>query len=340
MGKKATPPRSFNTIRRSQTKVRAQRRRTQNVLLLAMFATVALILVTLLVLGGFMIANTIIDARPAPDNSDNNTPSANTITFVQTTKSSGAIHSGTLILVNKDYKYTFPIGVMLDDISENAAKKADNSTTIYGPVPGVELLEQETLQALNSMMYKYDELFGDTKFAVSSAYRTEAAQGALGSNVKPGESEHHTGYCVALQVGDPGGNDRKNLDPDTDRWFYQNCYKFGFVVRYPEEKANITGVSRYKHCFRYVGVAHATYMHQNNLCLEEYLDLLKSSYSSAATRLTISAADGFDYDVYYVAASGAEVTTIDVPTSDFAYTVSGDNRGGYIVTVKKPVPAA
>ena len=112
------------------------------------------------------------------------------------------------------------------------------------------------------------------------------------------------------------------------------------MVRYPEGKESITGVSNYKHCFRYVGVAHATYMYQNNLCLEEYLDLLKNSYSSAATRLTISAADGFDYDVYYVAASDSEVTTIDVPTSDFAYTVSGDNRGGFIVTVKKPVPAA
>ena len=339
MGNKATPPRSFNTIRRSQTKVRAQRRRTQNVLLLAMFATVALILVALLVLGGFAIANAIIDARPAPDNGGNNTPSTNTITFVQTTKSSGAIHSGTLILVNKDHKYTFPIGVLLDDIRENAAKKA-NGKPIYDPVTGVELLEKETLQALNAMMYKYDEIYNDATFAISSAYRTEAAQGALGSEVKPGESEHHTGYCVALQVFDSTGKNRVNLDPETDHWFYQNCYKYGFIVRYPDEKKDITGVDRYEHCFRYVGVAHATYMYQNNLCLEEYLDLLKNSYSSAATRLTISAADGFDYDVYYVAASDSEVTTIDVPTSDFAYTVSGDNRGGFIVTVKKPVPAA
>ena len=341
MGNKATPPRSFNTIRRSQTKVRAQRRKNQAVVLLAILATGALILLSLLVLGGFSIVNNIISANsPSQGQTPPPPSSTNNITFVQTTKSSGAIHSGTLILVNKDYKYTFPIGVMLDDISENAAKKADNSTTIYGPVPGVELLERETLQALNSMMYKYDELFGDTKFAVSSAYRTEAAQGALNSEVKPGESEHHTGYCVALQVFDSTGKNRVNLDPETDHWFYQNCYKYGFIVRYPDEKKDITGVDRYEHCFRYVGVAHATYMYQNNLCLEEYLDLLKNSFSSAATRLTISAADGFEYDVYYVAASGSEITTIDVPTSNYEYTVSGDNRSGFIVTVKKPTPAA
>lgn len=333
MGKKATPPRSFNTIRRSQTKVRAQRRRTQNVLLLAMFATVALILVTLLVLGGFMIANTIIDARPAPDNSGNNNPPANTITFVQTTKSAADTLVGNLILVNSENRYTFPVGVSLLRIYDNMATKPDGGT-IYRPVSTDYKLESGALQALNAMMNKYYEFDEEAYFAISSAYRTlEDQENLPNKDIQPGYSDHHTGYCAAIQYGD-----RSNLE--ADHWFYQNCYKFGFVVRYPEEKANITGVSGYKHCFRYVGVAHATYMHQNNLCLEEYLDLLKSSYSSAATRLTISAADGFDYDVYYVAASGAEVTTIDVPTSDFAYTVSGDNRGGYIVTVKKPVPAA
>ena len=338
MGNKATQPRSFNTIRRSQAKVRAKRRQTQRVLLLAMFATVALILVALLVFGGFAIVNAIIDARPDTDNNNNDsTPPANVLTFLQTTKTADAIHSGTLILVNKDYKYTFPFGVMLDDLSKEVNS---NGKTIYEPVIGVELLERETLRALNLMIHKYDELFGDEKFAISSAYRTEAAQEALGSSVKPGESEHHTGYCVALQVYDSTGKNRINLDPDTDRWFYQNAHKYGFIVRYPDEKKSITGVPNYEHCFRYVGVAHATYMYQNNLCLEEYLDMLKNSYSSAANRLTISAADGFDYDVYYVAASDSEVTTIDVPTSDFTYTVSGDNRGGFIVTVKKPVPVA
>ena len=339
MGKKATPPRSFNTIRRSQTKVRAQRRRTQNVLLLAMFATVALILIALLVLGGFAIVGAIVDARPAPDNSDNNTPSTGTITFVQTTKSADAVHSGTLILVNKDHKYTFPLGLSLPLFSEYPL-----NVQIYKPVAGVEKLEEETLKALNAMMSRYHEIYEDASFAISSAYRTEKDQQALlergSTDIPPKESEHHTGYCVALQVYDPSGNHREDINSETHSWLYQNCHKYGFVVRYPDEKKHITGISDYEHCFRYVGVAHATYMYQNNLCLEEYLDLLKNSYSSAATRLTISAADGCQYDVYYVAASGADVTTIDVPTSNFTYTVSGDNRGGFIVTVKRPVPAA
>ena len=329
MGNKATQPRSFNTIRRSQTKVRAQRRRTQHVLLLAMFATVALILVALLVLGGFAIANAIIDARPAPDNSGNNTPSTNTITFVQTTKSAADTLVGNLILVNPENRYTFPT-VQMISIYDNMSK-GQFGNAIYWPIDQTFKIHSDAFAALDAMMIKNYEVTEDV-IRIADAYRTLEAQ--EGKTILPGYSDHHTGYCIAIRY-----YDGEHIEPD--HWIYQNAHKYGFVVRYPEGKESWTKVDEpYTFCLRYVGIPHATYMYQNNLCLEEYLDLLKNSYSSAATRLTISAADGFDYDVYYVAASDSEVTTIDVPTSDFAYTVSGDNRGGFIVTVKKTVPAA
>ncbi len=331
MGNKATQPRSFNTIRRSQTKVRAKRRTTQRIVLLAMFATVALILVSLLVLGGFAIANAIIAARP-PQNEGNNPPEpVNDIVFVQTTKAADDIHTGQLLLVNAENRYTFPSGLSLLRIYDNMTTKP-NGSTIYRPVSNDYKLEAEALQALNAMMYKYYELDDSATFAISSAYRTLEDQEALNSSVQPGYSDHHTGYCVAIQY-----SDRSNLE--SDHWFYQNCYKYGFIVRYPEGKESITGVSDYKHCLRYVGVAHATYMHQNGLCLEEYVELLKNNYHSSAMRLSIAAADGISYEVYYIAASGEELTTFDVP-SNYNYTVSGDNRSGFIVTVKKAAPAA
>ena len=133
MGNKATPPRSFNTIRRSQTKVRAQRRRTQRIVLLAMFATVALILVSLLVLGGFLVVNAIIDARPDPG--PNNDPPApvTDVVFIQTTKPADAVSAGQLVLVNAQYRYTFPASVQLLRIYDNMVKKP-NGSTIYRPV--------------------------------------------------------------------------------------------------------------------------------------------------------------------------------------------------------------
>lgn len=331
MGNKATQPRSFNTIRRSQTKVRAKRRQTQRVVLLAMFATVALILVSLLALGGFAIVNAIIDARP-PQNQDNTPPTpVNDIVFVQTTKAADDVHLGQLLLVNAANRYTFPAELSLLRIYDNMVTKP-NGSTIYRPVSNDYKLEAETLQALNAMMYKYYELDDSATFAISSAYRTLEDQEALNSSVQPGYSDHHTGYCVAIQYSDRSGL-------ENDHWFYQNCYKYGFVVRYPEGKEGITGVSDYKHCLRYVGVAHATYIYQNGLCLEEYVDLLKNNYNSSALRLTVNAADGITYEVYYTAASGEDLTTLDVP-SNYSYTVSGDNRSGFIVTVKLIPPAA
>lgn len=335
MGNKATQqPRSFNTIRRSQTKVRAKRRMTQRIVLLAMFATVALILISLLVLGGFAIAGAIINAPDAPDKGDGTTPPApvTDIVFIQTTKVADEIHSGQLILVNNDNRYTFPSNLSLLRIYDNMVL-GQQGNTIYRPVSSDYKLEAEALNALNAMMYRHYEFDDSVTFAISSAYRTLDDQAALNSSVQPGYSDHHTGYCVAIKYAD-------NRTPlESDHWIYQNCYKFGFVIRYPEGKESITGVSDYKHCLRYVGVAHATYMHQSGLCFEEYIELLKNNYNSSAKRLAIAAADGITYEVYYTPASGQDVTTLDIP-SNYNYTVSGDNRSGFIVTVKMTDPAA
>ena len=334
MGNKATPPRSFNTIRRSQTKVRAQRRKNQAVVLLAILATGALILLSLLVLGGFSIVNNIISANSPSQGQTPPPPSSNNeLTFVQTTKSAASVHEGTLLLVNPQNEYKFPESaektlVHIDDYRV----KAEDGKFCYQLSSQQYKLQAGAIDSLNAMMLKNYEMTGDI-IKITDAYRTLQAQ--AGKEIDPGYSDHHTGYCFSI---------RDNSDSsllESDHWIYQNCHKYGFVVRYPEGKESWTGVyEEYTYCLRYVGVAHATYMYQNNLCLEEYLDLLKNSYSSAATRLTISAADGFEYDVYYVAASGSDVTTIDVPTSNYEYTVSGDNRSGFIVTVKKTTPAA
>ena len=57
-------------------------------------------------------------------------------------------------------------------------------------------------------------------------------------------------------------------------WLKNNCYKFGFILRYPEDKTDITGISFEPWHFRYVGRYHATRMHELGLCLEEYWDYL------------------------------------------------------------------
>jgi D-alanyl-D-alanine carboxypeptidase len=119
------------------------------------------------------------------------------------------------------------------------------------------------------------------------------------------------------------------MDP-VYNWLFDNCHKYGFVIRYPDDKASITGVSEYGYYFRYVGIPHATYMKAQGLCMEEYIELLKEFDNEKP--LKIQSADGKIYEVYYVAVEGS--ATVKHPTN-YAYTVSGTNEGGVVVTVDR-----
>ena len=83
--------------------------------------------------------------------------------------------------------------------------------------------------------------------------------------------------------------------------------------------------------FRYVGVEHATYIYDNNICLDEYLELLREGHGFN-NPLTLTAGDK-EYQVYYVKYSG-NPTQIPV-LKDSNYSISGDNMNGFIVTVEK-----
>ena len=102
-------------------------------------------------------------------------------------------------------------------------------------------------------------------------------------------------------------------------------------MRYPDGKADKTGISPRAYTFRYVGVPHALYMYENGLCLEEYLEEIQGY--SADKPLTIDT-DGGEWNVFYMQANTSGSTQIAVP-QDATYTVSGDNVGGFIVAYQE-----
>ena len=63
------------------------------------------------------------------------------------------------------------------------------------------------------------------------------------------------------------------MDTPTVHWLAEHCAEYGFILRFPVEKKAITHVMSESWHFRYVGVEAATYMMENNLCLEEFLAL-------------------------------------------------------------------
>ena len=95
----------------------------------------------------------------------------------------------------------------------------------------------------------------------------------------PGTSEHHTGLAMDLVSSDYWGyysdleHDYENFD--SFKWMYKHCAEFGFILRYPKDKQDITGITYEPWHSRYVGKEAAEYIMANGLCLEEYLDEIK-----------------------------------------------------------------
>ena len=89
---------------------------------------------------------------------------------------------------------------------------------------------------------------------------------------EPGTSEHALGLALDLQ-----SNYYTELDEGQERtaeakWLKENCYKYGFILRYPPEKTEITGIAYEPWHYRYVGVEDATKITELGLTLEEYLE--------------------------------------------------------------------
>lgn len=99
----------------------------------------------------------------------------------------------------------------------------------------------------------------------------EAYSDAIMTLAPPGTSEHSTGLALDIVSLDYQNLDDNQQYTDENKWLRKNCYKYGFILRYPKEKEDITGIEYESWHFRYVGKSVAKYITKNNLTLEEYL---------------------------------------------------------------------
>ncbi len=250
------------------------------------------------------------------------------------------VHQGSLILVNNEVEYKWN-----EDGLKSILEVRDKADTdCYAVLDTNVKARNVAASALNIMIkdfYKETEI---NDIQVDSGYRSVSEQESIYESAedkstasKPGFSDYHTGYSIDLNVVDEDG---EGLDFDGTgdyEWFEKNCYKYGFILRYPDGKEEITGQGYRPWHFRYVGKVHANYIHENNLCLEEYLDKLKT-HSYDATHLETTDADGKKHEIYYFAAeTETALTSVAVPAG-FEYELSGNNIDGFIVTVNLDEP--
>lgn len=146
--------------------------------------------------------------------------------------------------------------------------------------------------------------------------------------------EHLSGLAVDFQLYEADkGTYPEYTGEGQYAWINENCYKYGFVLRYPADKTDITGVEAKKNHYRYVGKEYAQVMHDNNLVLEElYGFLQKYTFEKP---LNVQTPSGSRYIFYYVKKDKDNTsTTVPMPQgSDGGKTgtVSADAQGGLYV---------
>ena len=91
----------------------------------------------------------------------------------------------------------------------------------------------------------------------------------------PGQSEHQTGLCIDFMTRSMDALDNAFEDTKAFEWLKDNAWKYGFVLRYPEDKVDITEYSYESWHYRFVGLEVASVMYQSGLCYEEYLEYFK-----------------------------------------------------------------
>lgn len=93
-------------------------------------------------------------------------------------------------------------------------------------------------------------------------------------SAKPGSSEHQTGLTIDVSCSSVGcALEEAFAETEEGQWLAKNCHKYGFIIRYPKEKSDVTGYSYEPWHIRYVGKNLAKYLYKNDLTLEEYYQI-------------------------------------------------------------------
>lgn len=230
------------------------------------------------------------------------------------------IYQGNLLLVNKEY----PIheeSIKSDVINLSMHNELTEGYVLLGS--GIYL--SEDIAHIFSEMIAAAAKDGLHAFATTSGFRSFEEQKNLYQQMgsvralPPGYSEHNFGLAL-----DVGSTQMKMEDAPEGKWIEKNAWKYGFILRYPKDKTDITGIQYEPWHIRYVGLPHSAIMYEKNLVLEEYLDYLKEEQNISVN------IEGEKYTVsYYPLSQGL---TIKVPVNHH-YEISGNNMDGVIVTV-------
>lgn len=337
--KNAPKTQAFDAVNNKKKKTQKSPRARKRIVI-AIFLVIILILAAFAVLIIGNILNKYKDMQNGPAQNPD-------VIYIE--KSADDIKIGDLLLINSEFTYSFPSDMSdMINIYQYQRNDANISATqidgryTYSLTYDRIHLNSTTLDALNSMIMDYCKTLDLTGASANSASNIEIAWGGYSNstlgeysddvNIGKGFYDHALGTTFTVKQSSPSTVITESLLKSSYNWLYENAHKYGFIVRYPGDCKDHTGEDSSKRVhFRYVGIEHATYIYENGICLDEYLELLRESHGFN-NPLTFTA-NGKEYSVYYVKYSG-NPTQIPV-LKDAKYSISGDNMNGFIVTVEK-----
>ncbi len=227
------------------------------------------------------------------------------------------IHNGPLVLVSSTCPYSGKTDFTdFSTLSDTCLKPRSESLTF----------QPEMRNSLVELFEAYQSAQGSVNLQIHSTSITNTDYDSLYTNIL---SERSSGYSFDIGLITSTGDVVAYLTKRNE-WMVANCWYYGFILRYPDDKTSITGVDYMPHHFRYVGLPHAMIMYENNFCLEEYLDYVKGY--SVDSPLTYTSGDTV-YEIYYCAANTAGDTEVKIPKKS-TYTISGNNTDGFIITAQ------
>lgn len=110
---------------------------------------------------------------------------------------------------------------------------------------------------------------------IAEGYSEAEAKVLAGTVVAvPGTSEHELGLAFDLVDNSYRNLDEAQENTAVQKWLMENSWKYGFILRYPNDKSEITGIIYEPWHYRYLGKTIAKEVYESGLCLEEYLDSL------------------------------------------------------------------
>lgn len=224
------------------------------------------------------------------------------------------VKAQSMMLINKDH-------LLSDDFEADVSEYGESGVWMNKCIQ----------EAYKSLADEVKERFGE-KLYVASAFRTAAEQQRqieeeseeIAQSI--GASEHQAGLCLDVYIMNYSG--MGFIESETGKWLNSDCWRHGFIIRYPSDGEESTGIDYEPWHIRYTGQPHAEYIMRNGITLEKYISGLLDG-----VLYEVECSDG-KYEV--VRFSG---DVVPVPGTFMSAVISEDNCGGHIAAYKISDPS-